>query len=154
MFHHHNGKSNSQFDYILKNKQSNILLDTKIEDQHQINGFAHVPVRTKTTLVIYLNKSQDTKQKHITILKWDETNIPSYQDAIEKAVLENLSNRSDGDIQAKDIIHLIVTTSKTNLTNKTATLKGPPWKASPPVKRAFYNWTKLGDQKMKTALNI
>jgi hypothetical protein len=41
-FHHHNGKSNSQIDYILENIQSNILLDTKIEDQHQLNGSAHV----------------------------------------------------------------------------------------------------------------
>jgi hypothetical protein len=76
-FHHHNGKSNSQIDYILENIQSNILLDTKIEDQHQLNGSAHVPVRTKTTLVISLNKSQDKKQKHKTILKWEETNILS-----------------------------------------------------------------------------
>ena len=77
MFHHHNRKSNSQIEYILENIQSNILLDTNIEDQHQLNGSAHVPVRTKTTWVISLNKSQDTKQKHIPILKWDETNIPS-----------------------------------------------------------------------------
>ena len=133
-FHHHNGKSNSQIDYILENIQSNILLDTKIEDQHQLNGSAHVPVRTKTTLVISLNKSHDKKQKHKTILKWEETNIPSYQDTIEKAVLENLSNSSDVDIQAEDIINVIVTTSKTNVTNKTVTLKGPSWKASPPVK--------------------
>ena len=64
-------------------------------------------------------------QKHKTILKWEETNIPSYQDAIEKVVLENLSNNSDVDIQDEDIINLIVTTSKTNVTNKTVTLKGP-----------------------------
>jgi hypothetical protein len=133
-FHHHNGKSNSQIDYILENIQGNILLDTKIEDQHQLNGSAHVPVRTTTTLVISLNKCQDKKQKHKTILKWEETNIPSYQDAIEKAVLENLSNSSDVYIQAEDIINLIVTASKTNVTNKTVTLKGPSWKASPPVK--------------------
>ena len=85
-------------------------------------------------MVISLNKSQDKKQKHKTILKWEETNFPSYQDAIEKAVLENLSNSSDVDIQAEDIINLIVTTSKTNVTIKTVTLKGPSWKASPPVK--------------------
>jgi hypothetical protein len=47
-FHNHNGKSNSQIDYILENIHSNILLDTKIEDQHQLNGSAHVPVRTKS----------------------------------------------------------------------------------------------------------
>ena len=133
-FHHHNGKSNSQIDYILENIQSNILLDTKIEEQHQLKGSAHVPVRTKTTLVISLNKGQAKKQKHKTILNWEETNIPSYQDAIEKAVLENLSNSSDIDIQAEDIINLIVTASNTNVTNKTVTLKGPSWKASPPVK--------------------
>jgi hypothetical protein len=42
-FHHHNGKSNSQIDYILENIQSNILIDTKIEEQHQLKGSAHVP---------------------------------------------------------------------------------------------------------------
>ena len=47
-FHHHNGKSNSQIDYILENIQSNILIDTKIEEQHQLKGSAHVPVRTKS----------------------------------------------------------------------------------------------------------
>ena len=158
-FHHHNGNSNSQIDYILENIQSNILLDTKIEDQHQLNGSAHVPVRTKTTLVISLNKSQDKKQKHKIILKWEETNIPSYQNAIEKAVLENLSNNSDVDIQAEDIINLIVTTNKTNVTNKTVTLKGPSWKASPPVKelisenkRAFYNWKQIGRPKDENSI--
>ena len=64
-FHHHNGKSNSQIDYILENIQSNILLDTKIEDQHQLNGSEHVPVRTKTTLVISLNKrNQIRREEH------------------------------------------------------------------------------------------
>ena len=85
-------------------------------------------------MVISLNKGQDKKQKHKTILNWEETNIPSYQDAIKNAVLENLSNSSDVDIQAEDIINLIVTASNTNVTNKTVTLKGSSWKASPPVK--------------------
>ena len=82
----------------------------------------------------------------------------SYQDAIEKAVLENLSN-TDVYIQAEDIINLIVTASKTNVTNKTVTLKGPSWKASPPVKvlisenkRAFYNWKQNGRPKDENSI--
>jgi hypothetical protein len=70
-----------------------------------------------------------------------------------------LSNSSDVDIQAEDIINLIVTTSKTNVTNKTVTLKGPSWKASPPVKelisenkRAFYNWKQIGRSKDENSI--
>lgn len=60
-FHHHNGKSISQIDYILENIQGNILLDTKNKDQHQLIGSAHVPVQANTTLVISLNNNQDKK---------------------------------------------------------------------------------------------
>ena len=71
-----------------------------------------------------------------------------------------MSNNSDVDIQAEDIINFIVTTSKTNVTNKTVTLKGPSWKeASPPVKelisenkRAFYNWKQIGRSKDENSI--
>jgi hypothetical protein len=62
-------------------------------------------------------------------------------------------------IQAEDIINLIVIASKTNVTNKIVTLKGPPWKASPPVKelisenkRAFYNWKQIGRPKDENSI--
>ena len=68
-------------------------------------------------------------------------------------------NSFDVDIQAEDIINLIVTASKTNVTNKTVILKGPSWKASPPVKelisenkRAFYNWKQIGRPKDENSI--
>ena len=54
---------------------------------------------------------------------------------------------------------MIVTISKTNVTNKTVTLKGPSWKASPPVKelisenkRALYNWKQIGRPKDENSI--
>ena len=83
----------------------------------------------------------------------------SYQDAIEKTVLENLSNSSDVDIQVEDIINVIVTASTTNVTNKTVTIKEPSWKTSPSVKklisenkRAFYNRKQNGRSKDENSI--
>ncbi|CAC5391686.1 unnamed protein product [Mytilus coruscus] len=82
-FYHHNGKSCSQIDYILENKDTDILRSTAIEDQNHTNGSAHVPIRAKTNMSIASDKIKGKKSKPKTILKWEETNIGSYQEAIE-----------------------------------------------------------------------
>ncbi|CAC5385274.1 unnamed protein product [Mytilus coruscus] len=148
-FYHHNGKSCSQIDYILENKDTEILRSTAIEDQYYRNGSAHVPIRAQTNMSIASDKIKGKKSKPKTILKWEETNTGSYQKAIE--TLQEQSNNPDliADIeeQALNIIDILSKASKSSVKKKILSLKGPNWKASEKVKglisknkNAFYSW--------------
>ncbi|CAC5397918.1 unnamed protein product [Mytilus coruscus] len=138
-FYHHNGKSCSQIDYILENKDTDILRSTAIEDQYHINGSAHVPIRAKTNMAIASDKIKGKKSKPKIILKWEETNIGSYQKAIETR--QEQSNNPDliADIeeQAFNIIDILSKASNTSVKKKIVSLKGPNWKASEKVIRAY-----------------
>ncbi|CAC5391719.1 unnamed protein product [Mytilus coruscus] len=155
-FYHHNGKSCSQIDYILENKDTDILRSTTIEDQYHTNGSAHVPIRAKTNMSIASDKIKGKKSKPKTILKWEETNIGSYQEAIE--TLQEQSNIPDSiaDIEEQylTIIDILSKASNTNVKKKIVSLKGPNWKASEKVKElisksknAFYSWKQNGRPK-------
>ncbi|CAC5418573.1 unnamed protein product [Mytilus coruscus] len=102
------------------------------------------------------DKIKGKKSKPKTILKWEETNIGSYQEAIE--TLQEQSNIPDSiaDIeeQAFNIIDILYKASNTNVKKKIVSLKGPNWKASEKVKElisksknAFYSWKQNGRPK-------
>ncbi|VDI83217.1 Hypothetical predicted protein [Mytilus galloprovincialis] len=143
-FYHHN------------EERYRLIKEYIIEDQYHSNGSAHVPIRAKTNISIASDKIKGKKSKPKTILKWEETNIGSYQEAIEtlQEQINTTDSITDIEEQAFNIINILSKASNTNVKKKIVSLKGPNWKASEKVKElisksknAFYSWKQNGRPK-------
>ena len=88
------------------------------------------------------------------IVLWEKMNKTAYNDILEAELNNNLQEQDDIDQQIKIVTDALIDAQKKTTPNKITQLRGPKWKASPPVqellkkcKILYTSWSKIGKPK-------
>lgn len=101
-FWHHNGKYQSQIDYILSSKK---IMRTNIHEMDPLNTSDHTVLSIKVEVNFPIGETKQSKHKEIrTKPKWDKGDIAAYKSKVKEKVhevntQENVTNKLDKLVQ-------------------------------------------------------
>lgn len=153
-FVHHNGKSQSQIDYIMC-QDSQFICDYQIDDIASLNLSAHVPVHAKVnTFLPSQIRNNNTKQSKISTrkLKWENADPEKFCDILKTNLASyHPVNSGDSSTDIQRVVKGLQHAASGAVPSKLIVPKGPKWKITPNVKiiqseckLAFANWVRAG----------
>jgi len=150
-FFHHAHDSTSHIDYIFA-MEPDTMVKYQYGEKSYLNSPTHIIVKAETNIKIPMvesRKSSNNQPKSIVL--WEKMDKTAYNDILEAELNNNLQEQDEIDQQVKIITDALIDPQKKTTPNKITQLRGPKWKASPPVqellkkcKIVYTSWSKIG----------
>ena len=154
-FFHDAHDSTSQIDYIFA-MEPDTIVKYQYGEKSYLNSSAHIIVKAETNIKIPMVESRTPSNNQSKfIVLWEKMDSTAYNDILEANLKNNLQEQDDIDQQMKIITDALIDAQTKTTPNKITQLRGPKWKASPPVqellkkcKILYTNWCKIGKPKI------
>jgi hypothetical protein len=107
-FHHFNGYSVSQIDYILPFKHCDFITDIKIHHRESLNTSTHDPVSGRFIIKPYINACQNEEQTINFKLNWKKCDVQNYQKLVTDQITDmDLLSIIDCEEQISKLIEIL-----------------------------------------------
>jgi hypothetical protein len=87
-FHHFNGYSVSQIDYILPFRHCDFITDIKIHHRESLNTSTHDPVSGRFIIKPYINACQNEEHTINPQLNWKNCDVQNYQKLVTEQITD------------------------------------------------------------------
>ena len=158
-FHHFNGYSVSQIDYILPFKHCDFITDIKIHHRESLNTSTHDPVSGKFIIKPYINACQNEEQPINFKLNWKKCDVQNYQKLVTDQITDmDLLSIIDCEEQISKLIKILNNSAdKCSKKSKSRSKRSNPW--TPEInslcklsKRSHWKWRENGTPKNKESI--